>query len=106
MGSLYRSEQMRFCQMIVQKDAAFACVAELGKHPYVQFKDVLFYGINQTFKPFILAISEEFLIIGNMKATSILLKARTEISQHHRQDLFTQFACTSFLWDVLAKCRC
>uniref|UniRef100_A0A914S579 Uncharacterized protein n=1 Tax=Parascaris equorum TaxID=6256 RepID=A0A914S579_PAREQ len=40
MGSLYRSEQMRFCQMIVQKDAAFACVAELGKHPYVQFKDV------------------------------------------------------------------
>ncbi|MFH4979921.1 hypothetical protein AB6A40_006630 [Gnathostoma spinigerum] len=40
MGSLYRSEQMRFCQMIVQKDAAFACVAELGKHPYVQFKDL------------------------------------------------------------------
>uniref|UniRef100_A0A0N5ABS0 Uncharacterized protein n=1 Tax=Syphacia muris TaxID=451379 RepID=A0A0N5ABS0_9BILA len=40
MGSLYRSEQMRFCQMIVQKDAAFSCVAELGKKPYVQFKDV------------------------------------------------------------------
>ncbi|KAK6111582.1 V-type ATPase subunit family protein [Brugia pahangi] len=40
MGSLYRSEQMRFCQMIVQKDAAFSCVAELGKHPYVQFKDL------------------------------------------------------------------
>ncbi|VDN55879.1 unnamed protein product [Dracunculus medinensis] len=40
MGSLYRSEQMRFCQMIVQKDAAFACVAELGKRPYVQFKDL------------------------------------------------------------------
>ncbi|VDN04264.1 unnamed protein product [Thelazia callipaeda] len=40
MGSLYRSEQMRFCQMIIQKDAAFSCVAELGKHPYVQFKDL------------------------------------------------------------------
>lgn len=40
MGSLYRSEQMRFCQIIVQKDAAFACVSELGKHPYVQFKDL------------------------------------------------------------------
>lgn len=40
MGSLYRSEQMRFCQMIVQKDSAFACVAELGKRPYVQFKDL------------------------------------------------------------------
>lgn len=40
MGSLYRSEEMRFCQLIVEKDAAFACVAELGKHPYVQFKDV------------------------------------------------------------------
>lgn len=56
MGSLYRSEEMRFCQvhkrvfwtsqsaiplqMIVERDAAFACVAELGKRPYVQFKDV------------------------------------------------------------------
>nr|CAD2195795.1 unnamed protein product [Meloidogyne enterolobii] len=40
MGSLYRSEEMRFCQMIVERDAAFACVAELGKKPYVQFKDL------------------------------------------------------------------
>ncbi|KAH7701965.1 VHA-5 protein [Aphelenchoides avenae] len=40
MGSLYRSEQMRFCQMIVEKDDAFACVAEIGKKPYVQFKDL------------------------------------------------------------------
>uniref|UniRef100_A0A915PWN9 V-type proton ATPase subunit a n=1 Tax=Setaria digitata TaxID=48799 RepID=A0A915PWN9_9BILA len=45
MGSLYRSEQMRFCQMIIQKDAAFSCVAELGKQPYVQFKD-LNAGVN------------------------------------------------------------
>ena len=40
MGSLYRSEEMRFCQMIVEKDAAFNCVAEIGKRPCVQFKDV------------------------------------------------------------------
>uniref|UniRef100_A0A7E4UYN7 V-type proton ATPase subunit a n=1 Tax=Panagrellus redivivus TaxID=6233 RepID=A0A7E4UYN7_PANRE len=40
MGSLYRSEEMRFCQLIVEKDAAFNCVAEVGKHPYVQFKDL------------------------------------------------------------------
>jgi V-type H+-transporting ATPase subunit a len=40
MGSLYRSEEMRFCQMIVEKDAAFSCVAELVKKPYVQFKDL------------------------------------------------------------------
>ncbi|KAI1733055.1 v-type ATPase subunit family domain-containing protein [Ditylenchus destructor] len=40
MGSLYRSEEMRFCQMIVEKDAAFACVAELGKKPLVEFKDL------------------------------------------------------------------
>lgn len=40
MGSLYRSEEMRYCQIIVEKDAAFSCVAELGKKPYVQFKDV------------------------------------------------------------------
>lgn len=40
MGSLYRSEEMRFCQLIVEKDAAFACVAELGKQQWVQFKDL------------------------------------------------------------------
>lgn len=40
MGSLYRSEQMRYCQIIVEKDAAFECIAEIGKGPYVQFKDV------------------------------------------------------------------
>ncbi|KAL3083894.1 hypothetical protein niasHT_036465 [Heterodera trifolii] len=40
MGSLYRSEEMRFCQLIVERDAAFSCVAELGKHPFVQFKDL------------------------------------------------------------------
>lgn len=40
MGSLYRSEKMRFCQMIVEKDAAFSCVTEIGKKSYVQFKNV------------------------------------------------------------------
>ncbi|KIH57620.1 hypothetical protein ANCDUO_12186 [Ancylostoma duodenale] len=43
MGSLARSEEMRFCQLIVEKEAAFNCVAELGKHPFVQFKDVSDY---------------------------------------------------------------
>jgi hypothetical protein len=36
---------MRFCQLIVEKDAAFACVSELGKQPWVQFKDVSFLGL-------------------------------------------------------------
>ena len=40
MGSLYRSEEMRLCQLILHKDAAFACVAELGRKALVQFKDV------------------------------------------------------------------
>ncbi|PAV57764.1 hypothetical protein WR25_11384 [Diploscapter pachys] len=40
MGSLTRSEEMRFCQLIVEKEAAFNCVAEIGKDPYVQFKDL------------------------------------------------------------------
>uniref|UniRef100_A0A914ECH5 V-type proton ATPase subunit a n=1 Tax=Acrobeloides nanus TaxID=290746 RepID=A0A914ECH5_9BILA len=38
---------MRFCQMIVERDAAFSCIAELGKHPYVQFKD-----LNEEVNPF------------------------------------------------------
>uniref|UniRef100_A0A8R1I515 V-type proton ATPase subunit a n=1 Tax=Caenorhabditis japonica TaxID=281687 RepID=A0A8R1I515_CAEJA len=40
MGSFLRSEEMRFCQLIVEKDAAFNIVAEIGKQPYVQFKDL------------------------------------------------------------------
>uniref|UniRef100_A0A7I4YMX2 V-type proton ATPase subunit a n=1 Tax=Haemonchus contortus TaxID=6289 RepID=A0A7I4YMX2_HAECO len=40
MGAFIRSEEMRFCQLIVEKEAAFNCVAELGKQPYVQFKDL------------------------------------------------------------------
>ncbi|CAJ0931186.1 unnamed protein product, partial [Mesorhabditis belari] len=40
MGSLYRSEEMRFCQIIVERDAAFSAVAELGKLGSVQFKDL------------------------------------------------------------------
>ncbi|CAJ0579597.1 unnamed protein product, partial [Mesorhabditis spiculigera] len=40
MGSLYRSEEMRFCQLIVEKDAAFSAVSELGKLGIVQFKDL------------------------------------------------------------------
>ncbi|KHN87868.1 V-type proton ATPase subunit a isoform [Toxocara canis] len=39
MGSPYRSEQMQLCQLIAHKDAAFACIAQLGKRGCVQFKD-------------------------------------------------------------------
>ncbi|VDK78838.1 unnamed protein product [Cylicostephanus goldi] len=48
MGSLTRSEDMRFCQLIVEKEAAFNCVAELGKHPFVQFKDVRIFEFLRT----------------------------------------------------------
>ncbi|KAK5972977.1 hypothetical protein GCK32_004686 [Trichostrongylus colubriformis] len=40
MGSLYRSEPMKLCQMILVKDAAYDCVAELGKYGNVQFNDL------------------------------------------------------------------
>ncbi|WKY07312.1 hypothetical protein Q1695_007057 [Nippostrongylus brasiliensis] len=40
MGSLYRSEPMRLCEMILVKDAAYDCVGELGKRGNVQFNDL------------------------------------------------------------------
>lgn len=43
---MYRSEPMSLCQLFVQNDAAYACVAELGKTGCVQFKD-LNEGINE-----------------------------------------------------------
>ncbi|XP_059177289.1 V-type proton ATPase 116 kDa subunit a 1-like isoform X3 [Physella acuta] len=40
MGSLFRSEEMRLCQMFLQTEAAYACVSELGELGLVQFKDL------------------------------------------------------------------
>lgn len=42
MGSLYRSEEMCRCQLFLQTEAAYACVAELGELGLVQFRDVSF----------------------------------------------------------------
>ncbi|KAH7725553.1 v-type proton ATPase subunit a isoform 4 [Aphelenchoides avenae] len=36
----FRSEPMKLLQMIVQKDAAYSCVVELGQQAMVQFKDL------------------------------------------------------------------
>lgn len=36
----FRSEPLKLCQIIVQKDAAYGCVVELGQKALVQFKDV------------------------------------------------------------------
>uniref|UniRef100_A0A914WQH4 V-type proton ATPase subunit a n=1 Tax=Plectus sambesii TaxID=2011161 RepID=A0A914WQH4_9BILA len=40
MGSLYRSEEMCLCQLFLQTEAAYACVAELGELGLVQFRDL------------------------------------------------------------------
>ena len=40
MGSLYRSEEMCRCQLFLQTEAAYACVAELGELGLVQFRDL------------------------------------------------------------------
>ncbi|KAK0397677.1 hypothetical protein QR680_002214 [Steinernema hermaphroditum] len=40
MGSLFRSEPMDLCQIIVEKDAAFSCVGALGLQGLAQFKDL------------------------------------------------------------------
>ena len=39
-GPLFRSEKMTLCQLIIQNDAAYACLEELGYLSLVQFKDV------------------------------------------------------------------
>ncbi|KAE9414019.1 hypothetical protein Angca_008512, partial [Angiostrongylus cantonensis] len=38
--SLYRSEPMKLCEMILVKDVAYNCVGELGKYGNVQFNDL------------------------------------------------------------------
>lgn len=49
MGALYRSEEMTRCQLYLQTEAAYACVAELGELGLAQFTDVILifciYGI-------------------------------------------------------------
>lgn len=39
---MFRSDPMKLYQMILVKEAAFECVAEIGKHGNVQFVDVEF----------------------------------------------------------------
>ncbi|XP_059177285.1 V-type proton ATPase 116 kDa subunit a1-like isoform X2 [Physella acuta] len=52
MGSLFRSEEMRLCQMFLQSEAAYACVSELGELGLVQFKD-LNAGVNAFQRTFV-----------------------------------------------------
>jgi len=40
MGSLFRSEEMTLCQLFLQSEAAYTCVAEMGELGLVQFRDV------------------------------------------------------------------
>ena len=40
MGALFRSEEMTLCQLFLQSEAAYACVAELGELGLAQFRDV------------------------------------------------------------------
>jgi V-type H+-transporting ATPase subunit a len=40
MGTIFRSEEMSLCQLFLQPDSAYACIAELGELGIVQFRDV------------------------------------------------------------------
>ncbi len=40
MGTIFRSEEMSLCQLFLQPDAAYNCIAELGELGIVQFRDV------------------------------------------------------------------
>ena len=42
--SIYRSEEMRLCQLFVSSEAAYNCVSELGELGLVQFRDVSSVG--------------------------------------------------------------
>jgi V-type H+-transporting ATPase subunit a len=39
-GAMFRSEPMLQCQLIVQQEAAYNCIAELGEVGLVQFVDL------------------------------------------------------------------
>jgi len=41
MGSMFRSQHMSYCQMLVPLEAVYNCVAVLGEIGKVQFKDVI-----------------------------------------------------------------
>jgi V-type H+-transporting ATPase subunit a len=55
MGSIFRSEEMRLCQLFLQTEAAYACVSELGELGIVQFKD-LNEGVNAFQRTFVTQI--------------------------------------------------
>lgn len=40
MSTIYRSEEMSLCQLFLQPDTAYSCIAQLGELGIVQFRDV------------------------------------------------------------------
>ena len=40
MGSLFRSEKMELIQMILNSEASYLCIAELGELGVLQFRDL------------------------------------------------------------------
>ena len=40
MATIFRSEEMTLCQLFLQPDTAYPCIAELGELGIVQFRDV------------------------------------------------------------------
>jgi V-type H+-transporting ATPase subunit a len=43
---LFRSEEMTLCQLFLQSEAAYACVAELGELGLAQFRDVSIFSFS------------------------------------------------------------
>jgi len=48
MGALFRSEEMTLCQLFLQSEAAYACVAELGELGLAQFRDVSYIELHDS----------------------------------------------------------
>ena len=40
MSTIFRSEEMTLCQLFLQPEAAYSCIAELGELAIAQFRDV------------------------------------------------------------------
>lgn len=52
MGSLYRSEPMKLCQMIIAKESCYDIVGQLGKLNNVQFNDVSALSLSWRYNTF------------------------------------------------------
>uniref|UniRef100_A0A1I7ZBV1 V-type proton ATPase subunit a n=1 Tax=Steinernema glaseri TaxID=37863 RepID=A0A1I7ZBV1_9BILA len=87
MGSLFRSEPMELCQMIIAQDTAFSCVAALGLQGLTQFKDTLPSSKRTSLRTFVVGIADVKTCLGYIEKEVKAIEPEIPIPDIETEDI-------------------